>query len=361
MAKPRVFISSTYYDLKYVRERLERFIRSYNCDPILFESDKVYFQPNQPLDKSCYDEVKTCHLMILIIGGRYGSTATEQEKEQYENNIISITQKEFETAIQMGIPVMTFIDMKVYADYETFVNNSNTLPKDFVFAHVDDVRIFSFISRVKQSALKTFNKIEDIEQYFSNQLSGMLYDYLISLQQKKENEDIQQSINKLNTVSDNMQNMLNIIGEKILGGNEKEKYKKLLLEQKQSSIDLFIDMIRSGIMIKKADDYVTNQADSYANILSTEFINTIFTRQFIGEYLQHNGLVKRWKFLNEKEEDLVRKVQGAIPGITIKFYFGRYIDHLDKILGTIGEEQKLQKYFQDHLCEMFYKELTMPF
>ena len=37
MAKPRVFVSSTYYDLKYVRERLNRFLMSYNMEPVLFE------------------------------------------------------------------------------------------------------------------------------------------------------------------------------------------------------------------------------------------------------------------------------------------------------------------------------------
>ena len=46
MAKPRVFVSSTYYDLKYVRERLERLISSYCFEPILFESDDVFFNPN---------------------------------------------------------------------------------------------------------------------------------------------------------------------------------------------------------------------------------------------------------------------------------------------------------------------------
>lgn len=42
MSKPRVFVSSTYYDLKYVRERLERFISAYCFEPILFEKDEVF-------------------------------------------------------------------------------------------------------------------------------------------------------------------------------------------------------------------------------------------------------------------------------------------------------------------------------
>ena len=90
MAKPRVFVSSTYYDLKYVRERLERLISSYCFEPILFESDDVFFNPNIKLDASCYKEVENCHMMLLIVGGRYGSLASEQ-KDQYEENYISIT------------------------------------------------------------------------------------------------------------------------------------------------------------------------------------------------------------------------------------------------------------------------------
>ena len=35
--KPRIFISSTFYDLKYIREDLANFVRSYNYEPVLFE------------------------------------------------------------------------------------------------------------------------------------------------------------------------------------------------------------------------------------------------------------------------------------------------------------------------------------
>lgn len=37
MAKPRVFLSSTYYDLKHVRERIERFLANFGMEPVLFE------------------------------------------------------------------------------------------------------------------------------------------------------------------------------------------------------------------------------------------------------------------------------------------------------------------------------------
>jgi hypothetical protein len=35
---PRVFVSSTYYDLKHVRERIEKFIDNYGFEPVLFDT-----------------------------------------------------------------------------------------------------------------------------------------------------------------------------------------------------------------------------------------------------------------------------------------------------------------------------------
>ncbi|HDI3138782.1 TPA: DUF4062 domain-containing protein, partial [Vibrio cholerae] len=37
MAKPRIFISSTYYDLKHIRSDLERFISEQGYDAVLNE------------------------------------------------------------------------------------------------------------------------------------------------------------------------------------------------------------------------------------------------------------------------------------------------------------------------------------
>jgi hypothetical protein len=41
MARPRVFISSTYYDLKYIRGGLEAFVKQTGYDPILFEKGDI--------------------------------------------------------------------------------------------------------------------------------------------------------------------------------------------------------------------------------------------------------------------------------------------------------------------------------
>lgn len=160
-----MFVSSTYYDLKYVRERLERFLYTYNMEPILFERDDVYFNPVETIDISCYNEVHNCQMMILIIGGRYGSLAST--KEDYEKKYVSVTQKEYNTAISKGIPVMIFVDSNVYTEYRTYQKNKHSLPDNFKFAYVDDLQVFEFIASVEQQAIKTFSRIEDIEQVCS--------------------------------------------------------------------------------------------------------------------------------------------------------------------------------------------------
>ena len=50
MTKPRVFVSSTYYDLKYVRNNLEQFISRMGYDPVLFERGGIAFEHDEPLD-----------------------------------------------------------------------------------------------------------------------------------------------------------------------------------------------------------------------------------------------------------------------------------------------------------------------
>ena len=100
--KPRVFESSSYYDLKHVRERFESFIGNYGFEPVLFESGQVAFERGKNIDISCYNEVKLCNLMILIIGARFGTLIskefTKDSKLSYQQEHISFTRKEFEAA-----------------------------------------------------------------------------------------------------------------------------------------------------------------------------------------------------------------------------------------------------------------------
>ena len=84
MAKPRIFVSSTYYDLKHIRTNIEAFIKQMGYEPVLFESGDIPFHHDKPLDESCYKEIENSHMQVLIIGGRYGSKISEEIEDNKE-------------------------------------------------------------------------------------------------------------------------------------------------------------------------------------------------------------------------------------------------------------------------------------
>jgi hypothetical protein len=110
MAKPRIFISSTFYDLKHVRSSLETFVVSLGYEPVLSEKGSIAYSPDVALDESCYREAKACDIFVLIVGGRYGSevsaSSTPDGKGFYEL-YESITRREYESASDRGILNLT--------------------------------------------------------------------------------------------------------------------------------------------------------------------------------------------------------------------------------------------------------------
>ena len=109
---PKVFISSTYYDLKYIREDLSQFVKNYKFEAILFENGDIGYEPGKPLDESCYRYISKSDMVILIVGGLYGSPATGEIQDKF-NEYMSITRKEFQAAKDADIPIFVFIDSEV--------------------------------------------------------------------------------------------------------------------------------------------------------------------------------------------------------------------------------------------------------
>ena len=90
MAKPRIFISSTFYDLRQIRAELDMFIESLGYEPIRNEEGDIPYGKDEALEEYCYKEIKGIDVLISIIGGRFGS-------ESKRNNS-SISQIELRTA-----------------------------------------------------------------------------------------------------------------------------------------------------------------------------------------------------------------------------------------------------------------------
>lgn len=56
MAKPRVFISSTFYDLRQVRTDLDQFIMALGYEPVRNEEGDIPYGQDEELEKYCYEE-----------------------------------------------------------------------------------------------------------------------------------------------------------------------------------------------------------------------------------------------------------------------------------------------------------------
>ncbi len=265
--RPRVFVSSTYYDLRYIRENIEKLLESMGFDSVLFESGDITFEHDKPLDISCYREIANSNMMILIVGGRYGTEASSLKNDdyihRYEKYYISITKKEFYTAREKGIPVLVFVEDSVLKEYETFKLNKEIVYKSeksnstekIRFTSVDSVNVFEFIGDLYATGLPVygFSKYEDIEHQFKAQISGLLYLYLENLVKKKNNRVIEESVDNVKNLVERIEAMLQKVGEKVLE-NDPEVLAMIKKKQTQSIVDFCIKQMAKNILIIEGDD-----------------------------------------------------------------------------------------------------------
>lgn len=171
MAKPRIFISSTFYDLRQIRVELDKFIESLGYEPVRNEEGDIPYGKDEELQEYCYKEIENIDILVSIIGGRFGSKANGEERGAG----YSISQKELKTAIQSNKQVFIFIDKKVATEYETYVLNKNLSAVNYKY--VDNPSIYKFIEEVKNlhnnNNIKDFETADDIIRYLREQLAGL--------------------------------------------------------------------------------------------------------------------------------------------------------------------------------------------
>lgn len=178
MAKPSIFISSTYVDLAGVRDALSHSLSDMGYEPVLFEKGGVFFDPTRPLDESCYEEVKRCDIFVLIIGGRYGSPASRSKRE-CGPSYNSVTKAEYITARNRGIPIYTFVDEKVLHQLGTWRDNPTS--RDTIkFAGVDNPAVFELVQSIlelgKNNIVFKFSTVDDIMQNIKSQMAHLVQD-----------------------------------------------------------------------------------------------------------------------------------------------------------------------------------------
>jgi hypothetical protein len=342
MATPRVFISSTCYDLKHIRESLKFFVSNIGYEPVLSEEGDVYYNTNSHTHEACLDEVSTCQIFILIIGGRFGGKYKELDK--------SITNMEYIQAIKQTIPIFTLVDSGVNSDYFTYIKNKHNLDivNQISYPNIDNIKIFDFIENVKKqktnNAFGEFSNFSDIENYLKKQWSGMMYSFLTENKQSKDIKSIETLLNSMKVTNEKTEKLV----ESILQTTDKENA--------NTTINNVDNLINGNL-------FLTNIFKAYGN--------EIFLLDDLKKNLKDN--IKWYDFILSFNGFRLETLKGTDRNVDTKLYIVMYDENIIAISAYMKNEKngdvilpkdssELQKHYEglrsltsEHLEEIFSK------
>lgn len=227
MASPRVFVSSTCYDLADERDGLIEFCDTFGFDTTLSERGDIFYHPDLHTHESCVRETANCQLLVLIIGGRFGGKYKVDQTK-------SITNAEYSSAVESGIPIFTFVKQDVLNDHNVWQKNKeHEFSNLIVYPSIDNqehaIDIFKFIDTVRaapqNNGIFGFKLTRDIFSLLRRQLAGMFYDFLQTRAFTKQMAITNNAVAELTLVSKKIEELV------------KGVYKNVDAEGAQNAID----------------------------------------------------------------------------------------------------------------------------
>lgn len=229
MAKPKVFVSSTCYDLGEVRDSLMSFIVSFGFEPVLSEHGDVFYHPELHTHDACIHEVGNCQLFILLIGGRFGGSYVNDPKK-------SVTNAEYEAAVANKLPVFTYVKRNVIDNHNLYqTNKSKAFVEEIDYPAIDKQNhsklIFEFINRVRRArvnnAYEPFEVSRDIESHLRKQWAGMFFDFLRKNEVNSQIESTSEAVNNIKYASSRLENLIAEIYKVVDKNNAPSRIKEI--------------------------------------------------------------------------------------------------------------------------------------
>lgn len=286
MALPRVFISSTYYDFKEVRNNICHFIKGLGYEPVLHEKSDVAYSQDEILENSCYSELTNCDIVVCIIGNNFGTKS--------QNNEYSITMNELETALKRKKKIYIFISKDIYTENMIYEQNKDIT--DFKLLYANDIKIHEYISelksKVKYNVIEQFETTDEINEILKKQFAGLFQNYLsqdASMTEAKTVYDLQETADSIKTLISDFKEEKDEFFRKFGGTVYAEnvtinKIKKYIGVEKFSlfieniyALDEFMDFIGYNICYS-VDDYIriyktTSNQKVYILKISNKLLN----------------------------------------------------------------------------------------
>ena len=260
MAKPKICVSSAYYDLKHIKNNLEEFVDGLGYEVVLPENESLPFQPDQVIGDVGYAEKHNCHMLVLIIGGRHSIPMSDIELLKGKKLDLaykrynSIAQSEFDCARNRDIPIFVFVEKNVLAEYQTFKDNRDNA--SIKYAHVDSVYVYRLLEGIlaqrRNTPVTPFEKFDDLSSCLRAQWAGLFADFLSRKSSETSLKDISAQLAELNGVSSVLKEYTESIMKKI----QPDNFQTIINEQsdilKESKVKRFmaeplIDYLMKGL------------------------------------------------------------------------------------------------------------------
>lgn len=383
MASLRVFVSSTCFDLSPIRGQLRTFLNSVGYEPIMSDYNDVLYDNRIHTHTSCIEEITNCDIVILLVGSRYGGTAipeallkvdfdsiidkSKSVEHLKQKNNISVTQLEVLKAVEIEIPIFTFIDNRLWNDHELYEKNkSKSILKDIEFPSIEKPEtaefIFEFINflrhRTRGNSINPFSKFEEIEATLKKQWAGLFQKLL------NESRNKQLEFKRIDTLSNQFEDLKTAILTSIGSSNERKvakavvRYRKLvdfLLNLQLSNYDKILnevitwdffikEILNISNIIDLENDFPSQSRYLRSRTLLVKNDGTYYEIRFGSEYI--NEIVKLFNEFtilpNETKNIVFEALRDMARGIMIMRYQNEnYMKYLEKLNKEILVKRQL--------------------
>ena len=185
---------------------MSHFWNSLCFEPVLSEKGSIAYTPDISLDESCYREIEQVDILLLILGGRYGSERSfgesdkeKKAKKEFYDKYDSITREEFRAAIRDNISTYIMIERAVYAEYQTFVKNRDST--GIKYSHVDSANIFLMIGEIislpRNNPIRPFERYHEIETWLREQWASLFKELLRRASNQEQISSIAEQVAQL--------------------------------------------------------------------------------------------------------------------------------------------------------------------
>ena len=323
MAQPRIFVSSTCYDLQEIRSQLRSFIEDFGFLPVMSDYGDIFYDYQKHIQDSCKDEIEKSQLFVLIIGNNYGSIYYKQKDTVKTPD--SVTMQEFRRAIEVDIFKHIFINKYVDYDYKNYLKSENKYitecleSKELDEEKIDDAvillrnefkakypfpqesykYIFSFLDIIyglkSNNAIIVYESFEDIKDSLRKQWSGFMYDSLT----KSKTVSIS-LIDKLGEKIERIENQIKLLVEGQIANDDTDS--KITFDIKNLAKELNLEEF------SKIKDEIYDKLDKLL-----DFISSYGVRQ------------KRIKIKKKVDAKMIDKWLASLESLVKKYKWAKYI------------------------------------